>query len=210
MQRTLITYQNLKQLILSSAFGCFTLSNLSGSESLGGSHLNRDDEAAINPEQLVECLDELILYIGPGDYKVNLKKTPKTQLGKEVTYRFFVPSQGHDHQKPQQNGMGFTPQDIDAKIAAAVTAALFQQRELDKRDREIEKLNAKLDEVKKEKRGEYDEALKQLGGLTKIIAAGYVIHKVPESKEVINAVLNGEIESEEKGEEKTIPVKRTD
>lgn len=210
MQRMLMPYENLKEIIMKSAFGCFILTNLSGTEVLGGSHIMKENEAEkFTPEKIIECLNDLTAMIGPGDYRIALKKTPKTQIAGEVTYRFFVPST--QTQQPQQTqGMGYSPQDFDSKVAAAVEKAISHQRELDKRDRQIERLNEKLDELKKTKKGDYDELYKQGGDLLKMGFAGWLIKEVPASANVINGILNGELNEESEQEETTYNIKRTD
>lgn len=203
----MLNIESLKSLIISGKFGWYMLQNQAGTENMGGSHLGEKEDSlkAFDTEAVVTDLEGKLNLLPDGNYKIILKKSPQTNKSAEVVYRFSTGNpqaalvQNQAVQSPSLSGVGYVHiSEVDQRVKQAVTESLASEmdkfrvmRELDAKDREIERLKEQLHKrnqpTNNNLEGLYDVAKMGIGVL--------ISHFKPEALPAIQSMMGYESES---------------
>ena len=116
---SVISFENLKQIITDQKLRWFELLTYNGTQRLGASTEEDGSDSGIDTKPLIENLEKLVGNCGDGNYKIFLKKSPKSQSNQIITHYFRV---GQDQQIQPLSGMnGFTADSVKDVINTTLT-----------------------------------------------------------------------------------------
>lgn len=212
MSNGLISFDSVLAMIIARNFGAYILTNLPGTDTLSKSHLS-DEDPDMDSVAIVADLQEKMMHLGTGNYKLLLKTKNKAPNNSGLTLRFYYRSDLQDTTQPQQQSQqtqfaGLGMAEMDNRIEKAVAREVEHQRELSKLQAEIQqqKFELMMEKAKaKETTNTPPAWLESMFDSLKVIAAGVVAKVAPEAMPAINSMLAVGVE-----EETTKTVTRTD